>query len=131
MAKIIVQATNMAGIILDKARWEIDFPVGLSDSQQVAINIVLTDAPMIQYLIRHPSSDCLLDKNKDTYSLALSCRVTQIRHMIEVLSGKANSIAMIAPINRMVEHVLMYIYSVTQCNQQFVRAVRGSMASES
>jgi hypothetical protein len=131
---IIVQASTLAGKMIEGARWEVEFPSGVQEGHLVALNLPFKDSALNGYLARSPSSDCMVDKNSSGYSVALSLKVTQVRHMVEVVKGEeildVESMAIIIPVNRLVEHVLMYLIAPSKCDQKFVLGVRGTSINE-
>jgi hypothetical protein len=126
---IIVQACTLAGKIVEGARWEVEFPSGVQEGHLVALNVGFSDAALNGYLSRMPSPDCLVDKGPSGYSVALSFKVKQVRHMVEASRkgvSEAETMAIVQPVNRLVENVTLYIVSPARCDPKFLHGVRGS-----
>ena len=129
MPKIIIQAMTMAGKIVENAKWEVEFPAGLQEGQTVSFNLPIKDPALIGYVGKMQSLDCVIDKEDGGYSVALTCPVRRIRHMVNTKTGTVDTLAIAVPINRLVEGVLTYLLSPSKCDPRFVQAVRGQQAA--
>ena len=121
---VIVQAMTLAGKIIETARWEVSFPAGILVGHSIALNVPTNDSALIGYLSRSQTIDCMVDKTKEGHSIALNCQVKAIRHMVETKVSKADTMALVIPNNRLVEYVLMYLYTPSKVSPQFMRAMR-------
>jgi hypothetical protein len=124
---IVIQVCTLAGKMIEKARWEVEFPTGVQEGHMVALNIPFDDTGLSGYLSRSQSPACMVDKSQDGYNVGLSFQVKQIRHMIDV-SGKneaeASSMAIVYPLNRLVENVVLYLLDPSKCDSKFIHGIR-------
>ena len=122
---LVIQATTISNKIIDGARWEVQSPTYFARGQKVSVELPTKDAQLLGYLSKNMNNDCMLDGTKDHYSVVMACVVNEVRHMVYVASQSADTMVIVLPTNRLVEHVLQYILSPTKCDPRFVRAVRG------
>lgn len=130
---ILLQAATLAGKVIDEGRWHVEFEAGLQESHSIAISIPIPqeDIKLVTYLNKTPSTDVMVDKTNGGYTVSISCRVTRIRHMVDVQTGLAESMALIVPVNMLAEHVMMYLLAPGRCNSRFVQAIRSNTANSS
>lgn len=127
-----MQALTIQGSIVEGARWEVDFPAGVQEGHSVALSVLIppTEVNLLNYLSRSASSDAMLDKGADGISVALSLKVTRVRHMVEAATRRAETMCFVQPVNRLVEHIMTFLYSPAKCDPKFVRMVRGSASPD-
>jgi hypothetical protein len=126
----IIQVCTLAGKIIEKARWEVEFPSGIQEGHTVAVNIPFNDSALNGYLARSKSPNCLVDKGPSGYSVGLTFQVKHISHMIDTSvkeEVEATSMATVQPVNRLVENVILYLLDATKCDQKFVQGIRGEI----
>jgi len=124
MARLIVQATTIAGKMIDVAKWDVEPPPGLQEGQIMSINLKIKDPALIKYIGKQQSLDCAIDKDKDGFYISMACKVARIRHMVNTNDGTVDSLAIIIPVNRVVEASMLYILNPSKCDPKFVQAVR-------
>jgi hypothetical protein len=129
MAKILIQLCMFSGSIIEDAKWSVDFPAMLQESQTVSFSLPIKDAALIGYLGKTQSRNCIVDKEGNDYMVAVACKIIRIRHMVNTLATTAESMAYAVPEDRVCEHVLMYLLSPSKCDPRFIRAVRGAPAT--
>jgi len=127
MPMLVIQAASASGKLVDGARWSVDVP-WLQEGHSVSLNVPVKDPNLIGYVGKTGSMDCVVDKDDGKYSVSMACKVVRLRHMVNTASGTAESLAIVTPVNRLVEHVLMYIVQPSKCDPRFVALVRGEAA---
>ena len=131
---VIVQAYTLSRKLIEKARWEVEFPGGIQEGQEVAISLPTSDSGIIGYLSKSQSQECMLEKSKDGSNITMSCKVLSVRHMVDIslkAPPETSSMAIVIPMNKLVEYVLTYLVSPIQCDQKFVHAVSGGVRASS
>lgn len=130
---VLLQASTLSGKVIEEGRWEVDFEAGIQESHSVAVSLPIpdADAKLVTYLSSASSTDVMLDKTPEGYSVSVACRITRIRHMIDTQAGVAESMAVIVPVNRLAEHVMVYLLAPNKCDPRFVQAIRGNTATPS
>lgn len=121
---LIIQATTISGKIIDGARWSVQ-QAFFARGQKVTVELPTKDGPLLGYLSKHMNNDCMLDGGKGHYSVVMACVVGEVRHMVNVADSTVDTMVVISPMNRIVEHVLQYILTPSKCDPRFIRAVRG------
>jgi hypothetical protein len=71
------------------------------------------------------NNECMIDGDKHSYSAVMSCVVAEVRHMVSIAQSTVDTMVVVSPMNRLVEHVLQYILNPARCDPRFIRAVRG------
>lgn len=121
---IALQAVTLTGKTIEGGRWEVPSIAGLQEMQSFALNIPIKDKQLVSYLGKAQNADCMLDKDKDTYSVMLSFKVARIRHMLTTKDSKVDSMAVLVPVNRNVELVLQYLLNPAKTDPKFVKLIR-------
>jgi len=124
MPMLVIQAMTTSGKMVEGARWSVDVP-WLQEGHSVSLNVPVKDPALIGYVGKAGSVECVVDKDEGKYSVSLACKVVRLRHMVNVGAGTSESLAIVTPVNRLVEHVLMYIMQPAKCDPRFVALVRG------
>lgn len=122
---LIIQATTIAGKIIDGARWEVTSLSNFQQNQRVSIELPVKDPNLLGYLSKTQNKDCMLDGERGQYSVVMACVVSDVRHMIYISNKTVDTMVIVKPIHRTVEHVLEYLLSPGRCDQRFVRMIRG------
>lgn len=125
MPNLTIQMITTAGRMIENGKWVIPFPAGFQENQTIAINLPIQDPALIGYLGRAQTLNCAVDKEDDSFTVAVSCSVMRIRHMVNIANKAVETMAMIAPRDRLCEHVLLYLLSPSKCEPKFIRLVRG------
>lgn len=116
--------------MIDNAKWEVDFPIGIQEEQSVSLNLPIRDPALIGYIGKTKSQNCIVDKDDNTsYSVDVACQVLRIRHMVNTKTAGVESMAMLAPKDRLCEHVLLYLLAPKKADPKFVRIVRGEQTA--
>ncbi len=119
----VLQATTISNKIIEGARWEIGSAF-FARGQKVSVDLPTKDPQLLGYLSKNMNSDCMLDGNKERYSVVMACMVNEVRHMVSIADQTVDTMVIIIPTNRLVEHVLQYILNPNKCEQRFVKAIR-------
>ena len=125
---LVIQATMISGKIIDDARWEITSLSSFQKNNKVSVELATKDPALLTYLSKTPSTECILDGDKDGYSILMSCVVSDVRHMIHATNGTADTMVLVVPANRLVEHVMQYILNQNKCDPRFLKLVKGETA---
>jgi hypothetical protein len=126
MPRLIVQAVTISGKIIDKGRWEVDFPAGLQQDQTMSLNLPVKDPALIKYLGKQQSKNCIIDQeDDDTYMVAVGCKILRIRHMLNATTKTCESMAFATPEDRTCEAVLLYLLQPKDLDPRFIVLVRG------
>lgn len=119
----MIQAATINGRIIDKARWEIQNVSAFQEGQTMQVNVPTKDANLLHYVAKQGRADCMVERD-DRSSVNLTFVVKQIRHMLEASNGGVDTMVVIVPITRPVEHVILYVMDTEKCDERFVRAVK-------
>lgn len=130
---LIIQAFTLSGRILEGARWVINGNSFFSVTQKINVELPVKDSQLLTFLSKNPRNECVIDKaekdendkGKAAYSAVLTCTITDVRHMVSIASSTVDTMVVIAPANRWVEHIMQYILNPNRSNPQFLMAVRG------
>lgn len=126
---LVIQATTIANKIIDGARWEVTSLSSFARGQKVSVELPTKDPQLLGYLSKNMNNDCMLDGERGQYSVVMACVVNEVRHMVLLSSGTVDTMVVVLPTNRLVEHVLQYLLSPNKCDPRFVKAVRGDAAA--
>lgn len=121
---IVIQATTISGKVVDNARWEVDGRASFNEGQTMSVSVPTKDGPLLGFLSRGQSAGCMLDGQKGSFSVILTCVIKQVRHMVETASRSVDTLVVVVPVNRTAEQVLLYMMSPQKCDPRFVRAIR-------
>lgn len=120
---IVLQVHALSGKTVEGGRWEVPDVPGLQEGQSFALSIPTKDRHLTAYLVKSKTADCIVDKDKNDYSVILSFQVRRIRHMLAVGMKKVDSMAVIVPVNRSVELVLQYMLNPAKVDPKFFKVV--------
>lgn len=113
--------------MIEKAKWEVNTLTNLQVGHQIQISLPTKDPNLISYIAKIKSSDCAIEKNGNEFAVIMTCLVKHFRHMLD--EGKLDSMAVLIPINRTVESIMIYIIEPEKCDSRFVNIVRTLVAN--
>ena len=119
----VIQAATIGGRIVEKARWEIPNVSAYQEGQTMQVNVPTKDSNLLHYVAKQGRTDCAVERD-DRGSVNLTFVVKQIRHMLEASNGNVDTMVVIVPVTRPVEHILLYVMDREHCDERVVRAVR-------
>lgn len=127
---IILQAVTGSGVVVEGARWEVEFPAGVQEGHSVALSlrVLPKEVHLLNYLSRNTSADAQLDKGPDGISVAVACKISRVRHMVETQDGTVSTMCYVVPVSRLSEHVMTYLLMPAKCDSKFLRMVRGGVS---
>ncbi len=125
---IVLQIHGLNGKTVEGGRWELPSVVGLQENQSFALSFPTKDKQLVTYLTKAQTADCMVDREKGEHSIILSFSVRRIRHMLVIGASKAETMAMLTPVNRSVELVLQYLLDPRKADPKFVKMVRESVS---
>jgi hypothetical protein len=125
----IIQVTTISGSIIENARWEVENIVNLREGHGFQINWITKDTNLLAYVGKANNRECSVDRNKDIYSVVLSCLVKQIRHMLDSNEKQIESMAILVPSNRVVENIIIYLASPDKCDPRVIQLIRAGSAN--
>lgn len=125
---IVLQIHALNGKTVEGGRWEVPSVVGLQEGQSFALSFPTKDKQLVTYLTKAQIAECMVDREKNEYSVVLSFRVRRVRHMLAVGTSKVESMAALTAVNRNVELVLQYILDPKKVDQKFVKMVRETVS---
>ncbi len=128
---LIIQATTISGKIINGARWEVTSLSTFQKGQKISVELITEDLKLVSYLNKSSNMDCMVDEEKHAKSVVVSCIISDVRHMVHVLNKTLDTMVIIVPVNRLVEHVLQYVFDVNECDKRFVGLLKGGMNTES
>jgi hypothetical protein len=120
----IVQVTTISGKMIDNARWEVENITNLKEGHGFQVNWVTKDSNLLSYVGRINNTECSIDRNKNIYSVVLSCLVKQIRHMLDSKEKHIESMAILVPSNRIIENIFIYLASPDKCDPRVIQLIR-------
>lgn len=128
---IIVQACTLSGRIIETARWELSFPAVVQEGHQIDIGIPFSDEALSKYIIK--TSEHMLDKIRDDYSVTVSFSVKQIRHMVDIFKDttETSSLVLVYPTNNVMENIILYLLEPSECGSKFISQVNSEVKSPS
>jgi hypothetical protein len=120
----VIQATTINGSIIERAKWEVKTLGDLREGHNIQVSLPVTDKNVIEYMSKgvHPRNECVLEKDKSGYSIILTVKVMEFRHMLDTPSD-LQSMVNVVPVNRVVEGILTFLLGRDLCDPRFLSLI--------
>jgi hypothetical protein len=125
----IIQAVTISGRFINKAKWEVDTLANLREGHNIQVSLPVKDKNLISFLTKSNKINHTLEKIGNKFSVILTMKLTQFRHMLDTNPLDFQSMAVVTPLDRTIEGILLYLLSKNECDPRFVALIKGTSST--
>lgn len=118
-----LQAYTISGHMIEMARWSVNTLQNLHLDDIIYISMTSEDKTLLKWITsvnnREISAE-RIGKQSKGYSVIMAFRVSRFKHMLDGNDPEIDSMAMITPMNRDIEHAIIYILDPNKADPRFV-----------
>jgi N-glycosylase/DNA lyase len=121
----IVQCNTINGNFIDEARWNVSTLQNLREGQNLQVSLPASNQRLVEYVANLNKMECSVERDRKSKkcTLTFTVKIVGFRHMLEPPKKAIESMAVVVPVNRTVENVLLYLLGSDLIDSRFKAAV--------
>ncbi len=121
----IVQCNTISGSFIDEAKWNVSTLQNLREGQNLQVSLPISNQRLIEYVVNLGKMECSVERDRKSknYTITLTVKIMGFRHMLEPPKKAIESMAIVVPVNRTVENVLLSMLKSKLVDQRFTAAL--------